>query len=61
MAVHLRAMHGFMTAGRPAGALRQTIGVIGIADENPAARFLFLEVALQTEGGIALVQQSRVH
>src|SRR5215471_6462585 len=47
--VHLRAMDGFMAAGRPAGTLRQTSGVIGIADVNPAAGLLFLEVALQAE------------
>ncbi len=49
-----------MAAGRPAGSLGQTGSVIGIADENSAAGFLFLEVTLQAQGLVALVEHSRV-
>ena len=39
----------------------QTVSVIGIADENSATCFLFLEVTLQAQRLIALGQHSRVH
>lgn len=49
-----------MASGRPAGPLRQTSRVIRIADENSAAGFLFLEVALQAQRLIAFGEHSRV-
>ena len=50
-----------MTAGRPAGALRQTGSMIRIADENSAADFLFLEVTFQAQRLIAFVEHPRVN
>lgn len=61
MSVHLRTVDRFVASGRPAGALRQTIGVVGIADENSAALLLLLEVTFQAEHGAAFGQHSRVH
>lgn len=58
--VDLGAVHGFVTAGRPTGPLRQTVGVIGIADVNSSTGFLFLEMALQAERCVALIQHLRV-
>jgi hypothetical protein len=58
--VHLRTVDRFVASGRPTGALRQPIGMIGIANENPAAHFLFLEVTLQTQGLVAFVEHSSV-
>lgn len=49
-----------MAAGRPASALRQPVGVVGIANENSAVGLLFLEMALQTQGRIALSQHSLI-
>ena len=60
MTVDLRTVDCFVTASRPAGALRQTIGVIGIADENAAARFLLLKVAFQTKSRVALSQHAGI-
>jgi len=54
-------MNGLVTTGGPARALRQTGGVIGVADENSAALFLFLEVTLQTERCVPFVQHARIH
>lgn len=50
-----------MAAGGPAGPLRQTRRVIGIADEDSAAGFLLLEVTLQAQRLVALVEHSCVH
>jgi hypothetical protein len=50
----------FVATGRPTRALRQAVRVIGIADENAVTGFLFLEVALQTQGLVALVQHPGV-
>lgn len=49
-----------MTAGRPTRALWQSVGVVGIANENSAVGLLFLEMALQTQGRIALSQHSLI-
>ena len=49
-----------MATRRPTRALWQTIGVIGIADENSSAGFLFLEVTLQAQRCVAFVEQTRV-
>ena len=49
-------MNGLVTAGRPAGALLDTQSVVGAADEKLAPADL-LEVAFQTEVGVAHGQQ----
>ena len=53
-------MDGFVAAGRPAGALRQPRGVIGIADEDSVALLLLLEVAFQTECLVALIEHAGI-
>jgi hypothetical protein len=45
---------GFVTAGGPAGSLREAIGVIRISNKNSTVDLLLLEVAFQAEGGAAL-------
>lgn len=42
-----------MTSSRPAGALRQPVGVVRVADKNSSIRSLFLEVTFEAEGGAA--------
>src|ERR1051326_3909810 len=61
MAVDLRAVDGFVATGGPARALRQTRGVIAVADEDAAVARLLLEMAFQAERRIALVQHPLVH
>jgi hypothetical protein len=44
-----------MAASRPAGSLRQEIGVIYVSNENMPGLFLFLEMAFQAERLIAFI------
>ena len=50
-------MDGLVTAGGPAGSLLEKAGVIDVRNENLAGGGLLLEVALQTKGLVALVEQ----
>ena len=61
MPVHLRPVNSFMTAGGPACSLRQTTGVIRIANENAAVHSLLLEMAFQAKGGVSGGQQAWIN
>jgi ABC-type Na+ transport system ATPase subunit NatA len=50
-----------MAASRPTRSLLQERRVIDVSDENVAGCSLFLEMAFQTERGVAFGQQSLVH
>jgi hypothetical protein len=60
MAIHLRAVDGFVAAGRPASSLRQATSVIRIANINPAVGSLLLEMAFKTEGRVSFRQHSLI-
>jgi hypothetical protein len=49
-----------MAASRPARSLLQKIRVIDVSDENVPGYFLLLEMAFQTERGVAFIQQALV-
>jgi hypothetical protein len=49
-----------MAASRPAGSLRQEIGVIYVSNENMPGLFLLLEMAFQAKRGVAFVEQSLI-
>lgn len=49
-----------MTSGRPAGALGQTIGVVGVADEDAVALLLLLEMALEAQGLISFREHAGI-
>ena len=42
-------MRFLMAASRPAGSLRQEVGVVDVSDKNMARLFLFLEMAFQAK------------
>ena len=52
----MRAVHRFVASRRPACPAGEERGVIASANENGAPADLLLEVALETEGGVALGQ-----
>ena len=52
----MRAVNGLVTTGRPARPLAEERGVVAAANDNHAGSCLLLEVALQTEVGVALHQ-----
>ena len=54
-------MRFFMAASRPTRSLLQEARVIDVSDENVPGGSLFLEMAFQTERGVAFVQQSLVN
>src|SRR5262245_47589008 len=49
-----------MAASRPARSLLQEVRVISVANENVAGYFLLLEMAFQTKGRVAFIQQALV-
>jgi len=51
----------FMAAGGPTRALLQKIRVIDVSDENVPGCSLFLEMAFQTERGVAFIEQSLIN
>jgi hypothetical protein len=53
-------MDRFVATSRPTRALRQTVGVIRIADHDPARGGLLLKVALQAKGSVALLEHALV-
>ena len=55
MTVYLRAMDGFVAASGPAGPLRETRRMIGIANKNASSGSLLLKVTLQTQGRVPLI------
>ena len=55
MLVDLRTMHRLVAASRPAGSLRQEVGVVDISNQNYAGAGLLLEMALQTQRLVPLV------
>lgn len=50
-----------MAAGGPTRALLQKIRVIHVSDENVPRYFLLLEVAFDTKGSVAFVQQALIY
>ena len=60
MTVDVGAVDRFVTAGRPARALGEAIGVIGIANVNFSVKFLFLEMTLEAEIGVSLRQHTLI-
>ena len=60
VSVNLRTMDSFVATGRPTSALRQTSGVIRIANQDPARRGLLLEMALQAQRGIAFREHALI-
>ena len=49
-----------MTASRPAGALRQSVRVIAIADENSTGLRLLLEMAFEAQRRVARDQHALI-
>jgi len=61
MIIYLGPMDSLVTSGRPARALRQTVGMIGITNEDPAAGGLLLEVTLEAKRRVSRRQHSLIH
>lgn len=61
MIVDLRAVHGLVAAGAPAGSTGKERRVILVRDVNMAVGGLLLEMAAQAKRGIARNQQPGVH
>jgi len=61
MIIYLGPVDSFVTSGRPARALRQSVGVIGITNEDPTAGSLLLEVTLEAKRGVSGRQHSLIH
>ena len=60
MGVDVGTVNRFVTTSRPAGALLQARRVIAIADENLSVLRLLLEMAFQTQVGVALRQHALI-
>jgi len=54
MLVDLRTVNGFVTTRRPARALRQPGGVVGIPNKNPPIDVLLLKMAFETKRGVPI-------
>ena len=53
-------MDGFVATGRPAGAFAYFVGVVDTADQDGCAVLDLLEMALETQVGIALQKHFRI-